>query len=127
MALTATTINASPYHIKISVAEAGTAAAITQVNVASLLTTAGFGAGNPLFDLLNASYANQAAARTGLLSKCDVIVTPEVMSGATTSELLCTANVSGTAFRLDMVTQKAANGDTATFIVDVSFRHSIID
>jgi hypothetical protein len=113
------------------VAEAGTAAATTRVDIVSDLQAAGVTSG-PLIDLLNTTFATNAAARTALLSRCDVIVTPEVMSGATTSELLAEATTNllastSSQFRLNLLTQKAANGDTATFILNVSFRHSIID
>lgn len=109
--------------------------AAEQRDVLADLTAAGFGSGNPLFDRLNnngVAFANQAAAQLSVRSNVDIWVYNEAMTtaGATGgAQLLTTPNVSGVGvgnFRLDLLAFKAANGDTASWVLEVRLRHSII-
>lgn len=136
MAHVTTILQASNALIRYLVTEDGNAAgAAEQRNVLADLTAQGFGAGFDLFDVLNngaAALADQAAARALVYGTCDVDfhVRAAVPAGATAAPVpTLDPNVNGAAvgnFRLDIGVVKAANGDTAVFVVEIAFRHSII-
>jgi len=124
MANTLTLIEATPNSLCYRMVEAATAAAVLTTDVAGDLVA------GPLQDLLTASYASQALARTAWEAAVDVSVqarinTPAGGTGGVTPTI--DQNVAATAFRLETNSAKAANGDVATFVLRFSFRHSIVD
>lgn len=89
--------------------------------VGETLADESFGSGAPLYDFLNQSLANQAAARD-LLEQLDVMVRAQTLApnGATAGpDLSIDANVSSNAFRLEFQAFKAANADQGTWIVKI--------
>ena len=92
-------------------------------------------AAGPLNVLLNSAVAvaNQAAARNLIYQNCDVEIHRQASTsaGATAGPIpTMDPNIAGGAagnFRLDFSSNKAANADTAIYIVRVSIRHSIVD
>jgi hypothetical protein len=132
MAHTTTLVSSGPNHVTYTVVEAGTAVAVAEArDVLANLTTAGFGAGNPLFDALNqngVAWADQPAAIVGVNTEITIAVSVRVQSAGDASSMTFIPNISGGAignFRLDIQGVKAANADTAEFVITLQHRHSI--
>ena len=136
MARVITVLSTTGQRIVYSVVEDGTpAGAADKRDVLADLTAGGFNANNsPLFQRLNngnAPIANQADARTLVYGRIDTIqnLRAAAPAGATGApQVTLDPNISGALagnFRLDIGCSKAADADTATFIVELSFRHSI--
>lgn len=126
MANTLTLINQTSNSATFTFAEAGTAAAVTTTDIIAALNA------GALKDLLNQTFANQAAARTAW--EAGVIVTSwcktATPAGATGGPIpTVDVNVSAPAvasnLRLETNSVKAANGDTATYILRIENRHTI--
>jgi hypothetical protein len=126
MANTLTLIEATPNSVAYTMQEAATAAAVLTTDVAGDLVP------GPLQDLLfpAGGFANQAAARAAWDAAIDVQCQAKVNTpaGATAGATpTFDQNVSGTNFRLETNSAKAANGDVATWVVRICHRHSVID
>lgn len=132
MAHATTVVNAGPHHIAYNIVEDGNAVATAlQRDILGDLTTAGAGAGNPLFDTLNnggVAVANQAAAIALVAQNVTISSITTVSSAADASTFTYIPNISGGSagnFRLDMQACKANNADEASHFCVVTFRHSI--
>ena len=124
----------SPYSISYQVGEDGNAVDIVQRDVLADLVAKAVPVTAPIYVLLNNSgvaFAAQANAQTAVESACDLFTYYEtgVIAGTAAFVPWCVPNIAGTAvgnFRLDLTGLKTANGDTATYHVRLSMRHSII-
>ena len=83
----------------------------------------------PLFALLNNAFPNQAAAQGTVEQNISLICVHRTQSAGDNCTLQVDPNISGAGvgnFRLSLLTAKGAAGDTASWILEVRFRHSII-
>lgn len=128
MAHTTAIEDSGPFHILYSVDEDATAvSAVEARDLLGDLTAQGVGAGSPLYDLLNVSLADQAAARNALEEDVTVTVwTRAALAGAAPAVLTVDADAVSNAFRLNLLVAKAASTTTGTWYVEVRRRHSII-
>ena len=126
--------DASPYTIGYQVGEDGNPVNIVLRDVLADLVAQGVPVTAPLYVLLNnggVAFASPAAAQTAVEAACDLFCYYEaaVIAGTAAFVPFCVPNITGTAvgnFRLSLSGIKTNNGDTATYHVRLSFRHSII-
>lgn len=127
----ATVLKATPNQILLSIDEVAGAANTYQMDILGLLTAAGITRGG-LFTFASAVYASQAAARTAArpVLRINVRNTAAASGGGAAFPVVgIDENVSGALagnFRLDLTGIKDNNADTASYQIQVEYRHSVI-
>lgn len=120
-------LEATPHCVEYLVTEDGNAVDIVAADVP------GDAATGPLATLLAPQLANTAAAVALANANLDIMVynRANVPAGATAgAALLVTFDISGAVlgnFEMNFTSAKAANGDTAVYVVRISLRHTLVD